>query len=80
MKKLHILLVIVAVLAFVVYPVSLVVTDTTPAQFEESADDIETYWGDNPPWYTVGVIPALLTSAALTGVVALVAWLNPIQR
>lgn len=74
MNRLHILLAIVAVLAFVVYPVSLVVTDTTPAQFGESAEDIESYPGPDTPWYAVGFMPVLLIGGSLSVLLAVLVW------
>ena len=68
MKTLHWILAVVALVGFVVYPFSLVATDTTPTQFEDAADDVRMPYEDTP-WYMVGAAPLLIISGVIAGVV-----------
>jgi len=77
MKRLHLLLIFVIVLASVVYPMHLFVTDTTPAQFKDSAEEIESYPGPNAMWYAVGVMPIILAAGIVAAALLIVEWLSP---
>lgn len=72
MKRFYIVLAVVALLGILVYPFAVLVTDTLPAQFEEHAEDIESYPGTDAEWYAVGFMPVLLIGVPLAVAVAVV--------
>jgi len=76
-NRLHILLAIVAVIGVVAYPVALIVTDTTPGEFEERAEDWEKLPGPNAMWYVVAMMPMYYFAGIVAAGVLIMTWLSP---